>query len=47
MKKAKRKPTRAQREAQGTAPQLHTCNVCNKFKGTAFAVKEHRRFCNG
>ena len=41
MKKANRKPTRAQREAQGDTPALHKCNACG-FKGTKYQLKEHK-----
>jgi hypothetical protein len=41
MKRKNKNPTRAQREAMGQAPQLHKCNGC-AFKGTKFALKEHR-----
>lgn len=41
MKKVDKKPTRAQREAMGQAPQLHKCNGC-AFKGTKYQIKAHR-----
>ena len=42
MKKANKRPTRAQRDSRGEVPQQHKCNGCGYKFPSKFALKEHK-----
>jgi transcription elongation factor Elf1 len=46
-KKANKRPTRAERDKQGTVPQAHRCADCGHVALSKYALKEHREYCNG